>query len=316
VKKIKKNSVFQDLVGWHMILEELKIKKFAIEELSTHFYNGTLSLFLGAGVTKDFGLPNWNMLITRMYEKSGLGKIPHTTNAESLQHCADKVRELYKQEDDFKKLLIDCLYEKITLSSVLKSNNKLLPSIGTLLMGNRQGKIQRVMTLNFDCILEWYLSSYGYQVRVIHTLPSLEGLEDVRLYHPHGFLPHPSLNYISASAGEPILGFNSVNKRIANTDDKWSIFTRHLIESSLCIFIGLSEETFNDRSFFPIVKRANEEIIENRPTGFWLFKEGEISSENQISMENEKIVPLNFSKFDDIAEFLTKICNRNNRIIF
>src|SRR6185369_1769279 len=113
-------------------------------------------------------------------------------SADSLQRAADEVRRKFGSDDNrgFAELVQKCLYSGVHLDDEIVRNN-LLIALGALMTGSRRGSVSRVVSFNFDSVLEWYISLYGFVPRVVLQPPVDEGSEDVRIYHPHGFLPHP-----------------------------------------------------------------------------------------------------------------------------
>jgi hypothetical protein len=274
--------------------------------LADHLQKGTLVLFLGAGVSVGLGLPNWVDFVNSIRTKAGLPQISPTINADQLQIAADEVRAVVQNINDYHLLLRDALYVNIANLSSDVLANKLLISIGALLMGSKRGSVQRVVTLNYDSMIEWYLSLYGFVVRVVDKLPDLEGGEDVRVYHVHGFLPHSNMRGYQNS-DEIILGFESVNKRIGTPGDLWVDMLRHIISNGMCLFVGMSENTFNDRALAPLFTTIGAHVSAVRPTGVYVLTGNRNSTVEQHYLRNN-MVPLYVNNYDDIPDYLLGIC--------
>ncbi len=73
-------------------LDELQYQPNAIEFLSKRLHDGTLVLFLGAGVSKGFGLPDWISLVNLIREDVGLPLVNKKSTAENLQKAVDQVK--------------------------------------------------------------------------------------------------------------------------------------------------------------------------------------------------------------------------------
>ena len=214
-----------------------------------------------------------------------------------------------QSQDDYFKLLKECLYAGMdTLSLDVVMQNKFLMALGALLMGSRRGNIRRVVTFNFDSMLEWVLLLYGFTFRVVYRLPELEGSEDVRIYHPHGFLPHPSLDLEDSDF--VILDLNSVDTRLGTVSDPWPAMIRYLLGSGLCLFVGLSERTLVDRSLSPLLTTTGKQIDGQRVTGIWLLRNSiEKAIEDQFLDNN--VVPIVLRSANSIADFLMGICQKS-----
>jgi hypothetical protein len=255
------------------------------------------------------GLPEWIDFVNGIREKVQLGPVPVSPvpNAEELQTAADEVREKCASDDEYLQLLKECLYGNLHELSSAALRNDLLAALGAMLMGSKRGNIRRVVTLNFDSMIEWFLSMYGFVTRVVYSLPELEGSEDVRVYHPHGFLPHDSLNLQNSDF--VILGLDSVNKRLGTPGEPWFEMTRHVLKTGVCLFLGLSYRSFLDRSLAPLLTATGESLREQRPTGIWVLKDRIDESKKQQFLRNN-VVPLVLDTPEAIIDFLLGICRK------
>jgi hypothetical protein len=228
-------------------------------------------------------------------------------SAEELQLKADEVKDHFGTDEvGYRQLVKKCLYSGVDLSTAILRDG-LLGAVGALIMGSRRGNVRRVMTTNFDSMLEWFVSLYGFVARVVYRQPALEGAEDVRIYHPHGFLPHPELGLPDSDF--LILGLDSINKRIGTPGEPWFELTRRLLRTGIGLFVGLSLRSFRDRALAPLFATVGEEIRDWRPTGVWVI----------VGMEDEgvkkeflrsNIVPLFCPTTQDVPEFLLEICQQ------
>ncbi len=288
-----------------MAFEELKEKSYAIQFLAKQLVRGNLMLFLGAGTSKGFGLPNWLELVNELRIKVGLPSLTSSVSAEDLQRAADEV--LDKLQDT--KILINeirsILYrDKDELDVKLAYENHLLIAISSLLIGSKRGHVRNVITLNYDSMLEWYLQLYGFMVSSIYEIPTLEGSEDVRIFHPHGFVPHPSVG--KTTSNFIILGLHDANKRLGNPYDPWFEKIRTLLESSTCLFIGLSGQTLSDRVIASLLANTGEKLKGQRPLGIWVSKEPLVESKIK-EYERNNIYPIELTDVYEITEFILNI---------
>ncbi len=137
------------------------------------------------------------------------------------------------------------------------------------------------------------------------------GAEDVRIYHPHGFLPHPALDIDGSDF--VVLGLKSINLRLGKPHDEWLALLRHVLLSGLGLFVGLSEHSFRDRALDPLLTEAATHLKGRRPTGFWVLKsEGDEKEKEEVNREflECNIVPLQQSTFQDVPKFLLDVCQR------
>ena len=301
-----------------MDFDYLRNEKYAIDILAESLVNGTLVLFLGTGVSVGAGLPRWPDLIKSMREEVGLTSDNLGDSDEALQDAADEVEIKFfsNNKKGFAELVRKCLYGDVKLDESLLSDRGLI-ALGALISGSRRGSVSRVVTLNFDCILEWYLSLYGFISQVVFNLPAAEGSEDVRIYHPHGFLPHSDFN--AKSSNFVMLGLKSINERLSEPSDDWNALLRHVLTTGMALFIGLSERSFRDRALSSWLEHAakkNQKRCPDLPTGFWVLKlEGKEKSAQEIELIEQKflasrIVPLRQPNAEGISSFLLRICQK------
>lgn len=288
--------------------DELEVPEHAIEYLSKTLYNGSLVLFLGAGVSKGFKLPDWKELISKLLLKKGLQPLDPKANSDHLQSAADRVLSKCKDEEEFIDLIHDILYENPnSFSKETLFTNPLLLSILSLLIGSKRGHVKRVITLNYDNILEWFLKVFGFSVKTVFDLPSVEGSEDVRIYHPNGYIPYSKID--SNRSNFVVLGKSSANIRLGTPSDPWFELTRHLLSTGVCLFVGLSTNSLTDRSLAPLLETVGKLTSNNRPLGIWLLKEYP-DDDIKISFTNSNIVPIVFKEYNEIHNFLLKISEK------
>jgi hypothetical protein len=289
---------------WDYLTEYDRAVGFLAEKLNA----GTLVLFLGAGVSSGAGLPEWRPLVEAMRVKVGLPNGDLTADADALERAANEIqREFYPDDEPgFAKLVQSCLYRETRLDDGVLGD-RLLTSLGAMLMGGRRGSVKRVVTFNFDSVLESYIWLNGLVPKVVFQPPVDEGAEDVRLYHPHGFLPHPDLGI----KGSDFVTFSSkaINLRIGEPYNIWVELLRHILSTGVGLFVGLSEESFRDRAIAPLLTAAGKLLNARRPTGIWILRNKSVNdSEVDKEFLDCNIVPLRVSEHADIPKLLLEVC--------
>ena len=244
----------------------------AVDFLANSLREGTLVLFLGAGVSSGAGLPTWPALVKSMRTEVGLHNDGVTSDADSLERAAQEIERKFYHKDDrgFAELVQKCLYQGISLDDSVVAD-RLLTALGALLMGSRRGSVRRIVTFNYDSVLESYISLNGLVPKVVLQPPVDEGAEDVRIYHPHGFLPHPELKIKGSDF--VMLSSSSINLRIGAPYDPWIELLRHTLATGVGLFVGLSLHSFRDRALAPLLTTVGKGLKVRRPTGFWILKE-------------------------------------------
>lgn len=289
----------------------LSYKPHATEYLAHRLNEGNLVLFLGAGTSAGFGLPNWLKLVNELRIVANLPILSGEATTTNLQEAADEVEDILKGEklSDAIRSILYKDFDSLSIEKVL--DNKLLVAVTSLLMGSKRGRVTRVVTLNYDSMLEWFLELFGFIVQPIYKLPALEGSEDVRVYHPHGYIPHSSVG--NDTGDQIILSQSSADRRLGSPNDKWFEMTRHILSTGVGLFIGMSENTLGDRALSPLFLHCSEQFKEVRPLGVWLLYKSEISKAKDFSRKG--IVPLQINDDAEMIGFLLEICQKARLII-
>jgi hypothetical protein len=288
----------------------LKEESLAVPLLASYLNQGNLTLFLGAGVSYDFGLPGWLDLVNGLRKKQGLNEMPSSATSADLQIAVDEVKDHLGSEEKLIEATREQLY--ITLRGVDIQNllkNPLLMAIAALLMGGQRGRIRRVITLNYDNLLQWTLSVFGFSVHTVHKLPALDTGADVTIYHPHGYLPIPGSS--DESSDFIILGKESINLRLGSPDDLWFEMVRHLLSSSICLFVGVSPISLSDAALAPLFNTIGKRVEAERPLGSWIVKQKDSLHSAKVSeFQRYNIYPLLFNDPEQISVFLFEICKK------
>lgn len=170
---------------------------------------GNLVLFLGAGVSIPYGLPSWRDLVLELLfdqtqDTRRLGRLwPHYRRALAewmtdyfdynplvLARMVEKAlaaRSPTSPARAFLKSLQSKLYEDLRTPPA--GERTLLRSIADLVeASNRETGVQRVVTFNFDDLLEEELSSRKVG-HVVVPNGQRQYEEGFQIIHPHGFIP-------------------------------------------------------------------------------------------------------------------------------
>lgn len=162
-------------------------------DLARIFLNqGCLSYFLGAGASKELGLPNWHQLVTNVAGQQFNGEDfspikPEDT--EALKKLTDRIKKSASTTDDYLNLIREELYRGVNFDFRL-AKKELLIALTALIVGKERGNISSVLTLNFDSVLEWYLQLNGLAVNVTTKDSLLKQSVDIDIIHIHGYLPY------------------------------------------------------------------------------------------------------------------------------
>ena len=281
-----------------------KDSRLCLAALAEALTRGELALFLGAGVSKPFGLPSWPELIRLCCARHGIdsSRVLDDASFDALTAVAGQIRAAVTGDAELHATVRACLYSADHQSRRTKPS-PMLSAIGALTMGSKRGRIREVWTLNYDDMLEWYLRMHGFVAQVVTRAPSLLRDPDVMIFHPHGFLPFDERN--GPDSSELVFTDTSYAKRSLKVDESWRVSVQRLLRTRILIVIGMS---WTDLLIKQLMMDASTEITE-RPIAFWFFK----SEANDPDLEQclrHNVVPITFKSYDDMPAFLLGTCER------
>ncbi len=180
------------------------------ELLAKQTQKGDVTLVLGAGVSLSVGLPNWDQLAQRVWEKA-LPKLPSPWDIEddlSPKRNPQFLPIVFERAfyalgpNKFTQCLRESLYADFKMpqaATLRKSDSTLAVMARTILQEYRAGhakRIKRVITLNADDLIEQAVKRlYNNKSAILKPIttsagrPNL-GRPEIPIYHVHGFLPH------------------------------------------------------------------------------------------------------------------------------
>jgi hypothetical protein len=229
--------------------------------LAVQLTGGRLALVLGAGISIPIGLPSWSDLVNRAFAKTGLTRSLQQTDQVAAETLFAHVGN---DETAFAELIRGVLYDGIDLSMTSLRNRDLLAALGALTMGSNRGSVTKVLTFNFDDLLERFLTYYGFFVEPVVTVPAWGSRVDTRVYHIHGLLPSD----LSIAVRNPIVmtqkHFDDITGKDGNV---WRSLMVDLFQTHTCIFIGLSGNDNNLSSALTEAQKRHACLA--RKDAFW-----------------------------------------------
>lgn len=252
--------------GWKKIREE------RINELKKIYSRDELVLFLGAGVSKEAGIGDWddlmsdllilmimkeleekNISITSEEKEFIIRKMKETNNKSPLLQSA-----LIKSAlgDSFEESLAQLLYKNINNGN---GNSSLLNSISKLcLEGNNGTGIKAIVTYNFDDLLEDNFNKYGIKYNSLYSELDYSTSDKLGIYHVHGFLPRNPDKYERLSEGLLVFSEDRYHS-LYNDPYSWTNITQlNFLRENTTLMIGLSLTDPNLRRLLSISNRKNK----------------------------------------------------------
>lgn len=272
-----------------------------LDEAKGRFSQGDVSLFLGAGLGRSAGLPDWYTLIKRMLEdvnkrttsqeKYYYAVLEADTNRSPIVMARYLKNALGNKPEDFVPLIRGALYRNPPVKS------KLLDSVTKMAV---DPCVRRVITYNYDDLLEHSIDDQrqfsiidGKNRPVPGTLP---------IYHVHGFVPRDD----DPSFEENVVLSEDEYHLLYKEAFHWSNTEQlHALKNTTCFFIGLSLADPNLRRLLDI---ANEIGTKDPPHFAFLRKIDYNQPEKAWQLfYSMGVKVLWFDSYDEVPVMLKKI---------
>ncbi|MBT9520816.1 MAG: SIR2 family protein [Dechloromonas sp.] len=272
-----------------------------LDFLSTQLLHGRLALILGAGASFGFGLPSWDKLTDEVCKAAGIPK-PSGSNEAVLEkilieHCA-------RDEIKFAALVQKALYSNYDSSIDTLSSNKLLSAVAAIAMASRRGSVSKIVSYNFDDLLEVYLSYLGFDTNSIAVLPAWHNTVDVTVYHPHGLLPSKSGKAIPRPIILTQAHFDDV---VGDSKDAWRATVLDVMSSSTCLFIGLSGDDRNLTSCLAATYKQHASKAQHHL--YWGVRFTNFAGDpNNDTWKHRGVFNIVLNDYNELPSWLLRIC--------
>lgn len=243
------------------------------------------TLFLGAGVSIDAGLPGWDKLLESLIEQNENPdeSVFQPENYDDIErNCAQSSliiaryikTGLFLSEENFTEKLRPILYKNI------KTTRTLAKTIAHCISENydkSNSGIESVITYNYDDLIEQELSILG-----VDNSPVYEGtrnnLEEFPIYHVHGILPE------TEGPNSKIILCEEDYHDVYKESYLWSTVEQlHALNRTVCFFIGLSMTDPNLRRLLDFSRDLGDKSLVH-----YVFLQKKKFSETSTEHEDER----------------------------
>jgi hypothetical protein len=252
---------------------------------------GKLGLVLGAGASMAFGLPGWNELVKRCCNGNVTFSNDLERDIDSLKRHLNGNRYLKKvQEELYKKKSKDDeeIFDHIELA-FSTTDKDLLIAISSLIISRTRGKVDRILNLNYDSILEWYLKVNGLKTFVNFREGLIQESNDVEIIHPHGYLPHESLN--TEMSDRIVFSWKELEHFKGEKDNYLKDLMYYFFKTKCFLSIGVSPKTLKEYIASHVAcilgDYSKNSTIREIPFGFALISPEESSKEDTENLRND-----------------------------
>lgn len=284
-------------------LEDIKDEPWrAVEDISRHLAMGQLTLFLGSGVSCSLGLPAWLPLLARILgDENDTSKVASAT-PEQLSRLVNQVEK--KKGADFCQWVHECLYRSVDEEALTQAMlmSPLLQSLVALITGGLRGRVETVVTYNYDNILERRLEILGFKPFVRRRPWDLVSRSDVVVNHVHGYLPTEWKSNLTEQ--DLVLSGRSYQKRRLSDSPGWGAQVEQLLMQRVALCVGMSGA---DQSMIDAMKAADGHAKRHEPfVAFWLLTPHSYEENHELVSESGAC-PVRLDA-EEIPVFLRETC--------
>lgn len=243
-----------------------------VQLLTDSYINGQFSLFLGAGVSSSAGMPDWNTLLNSLFvtylteefddnisvNDNDISEIVNRLNEVDEPSALMAARYLRKgltkgasETQKFTGAIAKNLYKLRNHKYPIDSN--LIKAIAALCVPKRTGaKVRSVITYNFDDLLERQLEQKSIEHHSIYTNNESYTLDEIPVYHVHGFLPENTSNYESLENSTLVFSEEGYHEIYSNAYHWSNLVQLNNLRENNCLMVGLSMTDPNLRRLLDI----------------------------------------------------------------
>lgn len=209
-----------------------------IENARHAFASERVTLFLGAGVSVDAGLPKWDQLLAGMFKRKGhkpFEYISETHASDVVNACNNSSIVVgryafngYGSMSKFSERIKDVLYENQHDSNLVETLCEAITSPKGI------KNIAHVITYNYDDLVETGLEEIGYYDYYSIYGKNRDATKHLPIYHVHGMISQRGIS------STPILSEKDYHELYKNNHNWANVVQLYAMNNTTCFFIGLS----------------------------------------------------------------------------
>jgi hypothetical protein len=235
-----------------------------LKNLQEAYELGNLSLFCGAGISYDAGIPTWNTLLKSLLKEATSIKTIDILDIDS------KLADIFQKKINLSPLIVAQYLKNIledqfieTLRRVLyktcTGTSPIIEEIVELSRPAREKKpLKAIITFNFDDLIESNLAKQRIKFKSIFREGERCRNDEIPIYHPHGFI---SQNVHSGEA-QVVFSEDAYHTQFIDSFSWSNLVQLHHLADSVCLFIGISLTDPNMRRLIDVSmrKRGRDDI--------------------------------------------------------
>lgn len=291
----------------------------AIRNINDSYQKEKLVLVLGAGVSLEFGVPSWgillqNLMVHTIKEENNvsnvLSKLFNDIFAPNPLIAGRYLQDYFENNDSsFESMVRDVLYSTIDKD---KDSELLSEIVKICVAPGKSPNLDSIVTYNFDDILEYKLEKTEMEIPYKSVFGI--GIEikngELPIYHVHGYLPESEK---LSDSNKITFGENNYHQQYSDIYSWNNIVQINKFRENTCVFIGSSLTDPNIRRLLDIAlrqkgnKRKHHYIFKKKIDNKSLSEKLKKTLNTPEILNNKNNAGLDF---DETIELLTDIYER------
>lgn len=247
-----------------------------IKQIIKGYEDDQLALVLGAGVSIEYGLPNWDSLLQNLLLTSFETETEQSADKSivlaklftklfspnpliAARYLRNHFQKGNKDEVSFDRAVRDVLYKYLDKN---KQSDTLNEIVQLCVAPGKSHNLDSIINFNYDDLLEIHLSKLGIEIpyRTISQVGQRPAPGELPIYHVHGFLPREG----ELDGEHQITLSEDIYHKQYNDIYSWNnIVQLNKYRDCVCLFIGLSLTDPNLRRLLDIAKtqRGDSDLV-------------------------------------------------------
>lgn len=269
--------------------------EFQIKNLKEEYNRGNLTLFCGAGISYDAGIPTWNSLLRALL------KAVYSENTE-VPDIDSKLATLFQKRINVSPLILAQYLKTLlgkkftsTVRETLYKNctdkSATIDALAELSRPKRERKpLRAIITFNFDDLIEEKLTKEKVDFKCIYSEGERYSDKQIPIYHPHGCLPRSKT---LTSKNDIVFSEDAYHSQFIDPFSWSNLVQLNHLNNCTCLFTGISLTDPNMRRLLDVSIRKNGKgeknhyIIKKRYTIEDLYPESKT-----VRQKEQKVIPV------------------------
>jgi len=273
----------------------LETYSYHIENLQNAYKSGNLTVFCGAGISFESGVPTWNKLLKELLKE--------VYSDHKLPDIDAKLADLFQNKQKLSPLIV-ANYLKLglgknflsTVRDVLykdysKPSSSIIELVELCRPKRNRKPLKAIVTFNFDDIIEEQLKNEKIDCMSIFEEGERYRESQIPVFHPHGYLPRKPKRLTSKY--NIVFSEDAYHSQFIDPFSWSNLIQLNYLSSSTCLFVGISLTDPNMRRLLDVSERKNKNKTKNH---YLIKKRYSLSDlfddESMVTEKNKSLIPI------------------------